>query len=480
MFRSKLHSLINLSILILTSSFRNLIGSNSRVSLSNLRLNGLLDMFNTGKSTEKIDASSLQLINNAPSWKDLDSLLRTTERREERDNFDNIKKGRGPANSKATIRLFDAPDDFKPEVTLYRDAAAWCPYCEKVWLQLEEKRIPYIVDKSSPLRCYGEKPQAFLRIQPNGMLPVAMIKGRLISESNVIMQALEDNFPNNNPLLPSAGNPQEPRVAGLLRLERQVFSIWFSWLTSSRDSSRSMDEVIREVDAELGKTSGPYFLGEKLSLVDVMFTPFLERMAASLPYYKGFTVRDNRYPNLLRWYEAMDSREAYRGIKSDYIGNCYSTASSGPFQTAIDGGVWDIATPASVCMEPMIPIDDGEARRDAARNILANHDAIVRFAGRGYGAKAGRPVNAPLADPYVTVSEDLLPNIDAALRHVCHAMLEGPEAVLTRGISVGVRGAEVDSCLSYLRERVGVPRDMSIHGARQLRAHINWLLTVKT
>jgi hypothetical protein len=42
-----------------------------------------------------------------------------------------------------------------------------------------------------------------------------------------------------------------------------------------------------QVEAELEEGDGPYFLGAELSLVDCMFAPFLERMAASLPYYKA-------------------------------------------------------------------------------------------------------------------------------------------------------------------------------------------------
>lgn len=39
------------------------------------------------------------------------------------------EKGRGPASSKALLRLFDAPEGTEPRVVLYRDHAAWCPYC---------------------------------------------------------------------------------------------------------------------------------------------------------------------------------------------------------------------------------------------------------------------------------------------------------------------------------------------------------------
>jgi hypothetical protein len=34
--------------------------------------------------------------------------------------------------------------------------------CHKIVLQLEEKRIPYVVEKIN-MRCYGDKPPAFLK-----------------------------------------------------------------------------------------------------------------------------------------------------------------------------------------------------------------------------------------------------------------------------------------------------------------------------
>lgn len=45
------------------------------------------------------------------------------------------------------------------------------------------------------------------------------------------------------------------------------------------------------VDAELERGGGPYFLGAELSLVECVFAPMLERIAASIPYYKGLAVR---------------------------------------------------------------------------------------------------------------------------------------------------------------------------------------------
>jgi glutathione S-transferase len=249
-----------------------------------------------------------------------------------------------------------------------------------------------------------------------------------------------------------------------------------------------MDAVLRQIDSELAAASddGPFFLGEELSLVDCMFTPFLERMAASLPYFKGFEVRGEKYPHLERWFLAMDSRESYQGLKSDYythchdlppqIGACYFLPDAAPFTAEIDGGSWVLDFGQGI--EPLTPADEGVARREAVRSFLHNFEAVVRFSARGAGSKGVPRVSAPLADPNARGSEEIIPAVSLALRLVLHCMLE---TEIAKGISheavreLGLPAVTSD-CLRYLRDRVGVPRDMSVHAARQLRAHLNLLI----
>ncbi len=85
---------------------------------------------------------------------------------------------------------------------------------------------------------------------------------------------------------------------------------------NKREFIATMDTIDREMQA----AGGPFFLGKELSLVDVVFSPFLERIAASIYYYKGFVVRgEGRWPNIESWFEAMEQRPAYLGTRSDYF-----------------------------------------------------------------------------------------------------------------------------------------------------------------
>ena len=60
---------------------------------------------------------------------------------------------------------------------------------------------------------------------------------------------------------------------------------------SHEANKREFIATMDAVDRELGAAGGPFFLGVDLSMADVVFSPFLERIAASILYYKGLTVR---------------------------------------------------------------------------------------------------------------------------------------------------------------------------------------------
>ena len=52
-------------------------------------------------------------------------------------------KGEGPAHVDVEAASCSGTRKRRTsDVTLYRDHAGWCPYCQKVWMMIEEKQIP--------------------------------------------------------------------------------------------------------------------------------------------------------------------------------------------------------------------------------------------------------------------------------------------------------------------------------------------------
>jgi Glutathione S-transferase len=125
--------------------------------------------------------TSTAMIATPLSWTELEAL---TDFQVDRTN--------GPTNAQSRLRLFDKTES-DVRVTLYRDNHAWCPYCQKIWLWLEEKQIPYRIDKVT-MFCYGEKESWYKRKVPSGMLPAIELDGRIITESDDILIALERVF----------------------------------------------------------------------------------------------------------------------------------------------------------------------------------------------------------------------------------------------------------------------------------------------
>lgn len=312
------------------------------------------------------------------------------------------------------------------------------------------------------------------------------------------MLSLERAFPapKHRAMWPSAGSREDARAQKLMRLERDLFGRWCDLVfrpSLGGGSRRNFEEGLALVDAELGVTSGPWFL-EDISIVDLTYISHIERMCASVAYWSGFTIRgDGKFANIERWMTAFESLPSYMASKSDYYTHVmdippqYGPGYSPPgmqrnLASKIDGsdGSWSLPL-APLSMDNIQPysssIDPGDeaSRHEAAYMLVKNHEAVTKFALRGAGKPGVKQFQAPLADPYATPALEYLEEMDAVMMAVVEALLRGDPSVSTSIADVTAdpkarKGLRMS--LSYLKARIGVPRDMSYPAARQLRAYL--------
>ena len=358
-----------------------------------------------------------------------------------------IDRIQGPTNAQATLRLFGQPEA-SVRVTLFRDHHAWCPYCQKVWLWLEFRRIPYRIRKVT-MRCYGPKEPWFTAKVPSGMLPALELDGQLITESDEILIALEQAFgPLGESMLTGP-------VRELRHLERLLFRAWCLWLCSPGLSPRQerlardqFQEMARRMEHALNLGGGLWLdpadpKGACPGSADLVFIPYVERMNASLAYYKGFSVRAE-HPGIDRWLTALEGLATYRGTQSDF----HTHAHDLPPQM---GGCWPNQTDAQLAAAAAVDCGDGlgdwEFKGDAtaADAVLEGLGALEPVLRHRRTLMRRNPLGAALDQP-----------LRAALTLMTTGLMVQP----LPGSAAGLR---------YLRDRISVPRDMPLLSGRRLR-----------
>ena len=371
----------------------------------------------------------------ALSWSALEALAPPAEERIE-----------GPANAQATLRLFGQPES-AVRVTLFRDHHAWCPYCQKVWLWLEFRRIPYRISKVT-MRCYGSKEPWFTARVPSGMLPVLELDGRLITESDRILEALERAFGS------VGASMTDRRVRRLRDLERLLFRAWCIWLCSpglgERQERRARDQfqqVAEQMEQAIASGGGRWLDpdapdGPIPGTADLVFIPYVERMNASLAYFKGFALR-REHPLIDRWLTALEQLDTYRGTQSDM----HTHAHDLPPQM---GGCW---ADGSEVQQRMAHALDSGAGLDALERSWAPSAASVsaqeRALERVLRHRSTLLNRSPLGERF-----------DQPLRAALSALMLEQPVKPASGSAAALR---------YLRDRISVPRDMPLESARSLR-----------
>ena len=199
-----------------------------------------------------------------------------------------------------------------PHSKLILVSHALCPYVQRAVIALRERGVPFErrdVD-------LAHKPGWFLSVSPLGKTPVLLVGDTAIFESAVILEYLEE----------TQARPLHPANA-LARAEHRAWIEFGSAILSdiaglynAPDQTTFAAKVAAlhakfvRVEERLG---GPWFDGEKFTLVDTVFGPVL-RYFDAFDRIGDFGILAG-WPKLAAWRRALALRPSVKGaVASDY------------------------------------------------------------------------------------------------------------------------------------------------------------------
>ncbi|XP_022743178.1 glutathione S-transferase DHAR2-like [Durio zibethinus] len=156
-----------------------------------------------------------------------------------------------------------------------------CPFCQRVLLTLEEKKVPYKLQ----LVNLSDKPQWFLEISPEGKVPLVKFDGKWVPDSDVIVGILEEKYPE-----PSLKTPPEFASFG-----SKIFGTFITFLKSKDANDGSEQALLNELKAldEHLKGQGPFIAGENITAVDLGLGPKLYHLEIALGHFKKWTIPES-------------------------------------------------------------------------------------------------------------------------------------------------------------------------------------------
>ncbi|MDQ8731566.1 glutathione S-transferase family protein [Bradyrhizobium sp. LHD-71] len=187
-----------------------------------------------------------------------------------------------------------------------------CPYVQRAVIALSEKGVPFErVDID-----LDAKPEWFGKISPLGKTPVLVVGDKAIFESAVILEYLEETQPG--PLHPSDPLVRAEHRAWIEFNSAVLGDIWGLEIATDEATFRASAKQLEGRLASLEKRLvGPWFDGEKFSLVDAVFGPAF-RYFDVFDEIGDFGIFAGK-PKLVQWRKNLAARASIRSaVSADY------------------------------------------------------------------------------------------------------------------------------------------------------------------
>jgi len=236
-------------------------------------------------------------------------------------------------------------------LTLYHNDMSVC--AQKVRMALAEKGLAY-EGKHFNLRRGDQIDPAYLKLNPNGVVPTLVHDGLVVIESIVINEYLDDAFPDP-PLKPAdaAGRarmrwftkhvdagifPATGTVSMSIAFHHQYTPEAVEEIARSRppawrrrfeqlqkgvdnpafpDAIARLDKMLADMEKALAE-GGPWLAGATFSLADIAYAPYVTRLD-----HLRFGGMLERRPHAAAWYDRIRARLAYQDALAKWFNEKY-------------------------------------------------------------------------------------------------------------------------------------------------------------